>query len=224
MRKIIYVSGTRADFGLIESTLLLAQENPELDVSICVTGMHLSPRFGETVKEIEQSGLRICGRIPVDTEKTSGASMARAIGTELNAMVDVFEKEQPDLVLVLGDRGEQLAGALTAIHLNIPVAHLHGGERSGTVDEPVRHAISKLAHYHFAATEGSKERLVRMGEQEDHIFVTGAPGLDGLQAMAQRSREELCGEQKLNPKQPVSWSSFIQCFRRPIRPGTKRNS
>ncbi len=208
MRKIVYVSGTRADFGLMESTLQLAANNPELDVSICVTGMHLSPRFGETAKEIEHSGLRICGRIPVDFENTSGASMARAIGMELSAMVDVFEKEQPDLVLVLGDRGEQLAGALAAIHLNIPVAHLHGGERSGTVDEPIRHAISKLAHYHWVATEGSKERLIRMGEQQEHIFVTGAPGLDGLKEMAQRSRKELCQEHDFNPDQPVALVIF----------------
>lgn len=208
MRKIIYVSGTRADFGLMESTLQLAASDPQLDISICVTGMHLSSRFGETVKEIEQSNLRICGRIPVDIEKTSGASMARAIGSELTGMVDVFEQEQPDLVLVLGDRGEQLAGALAAIHLNIPVAHLHGGERSGTVDEPIRHAIAKLAHYHWVATEGSKERLIRMGEREENIFVAGAPGLDGLKEMAQRSRNELCQEQNLNPDQPVALVLF----------------
>ncbi len=208
MRKIVYVSGTRADFGLMKSTLLSAANHPVLDVSICVTGMHLSPRFGDTVKEIESSGLRICGRIPVDTEETSGAAMARAIGMEVGAMVDLFEKERPNLVLVLGDRGEQLAGTLAAIHLNIPVAHLHGGERSGTVDEPIRHAISKLAHYHWVATEGSKQRLIRMGEREDHIFVTGAPGLDGLKEMAQRSREELCREQQLDPNQPVALVVF----------------
>jgi GDP/UDP-N,N'-diacetylbacillosamine 2-epimerase (hydrolysing) len=204
MRKIVYVSGTRADFGLMESTLQLAANDPKLDVSICVTGMHLSPRFGETVKEIEQSGLPVCGRIPVDIEQTSGASMARAIGGELTGMVDIFMQEQPDLVLVLGDRGEQLAGALAAIHLNIPVIHIHGGERSGTIDEPVRHAISKLAHYHFVATEGSRERLIRMGEQEEHIFVTGAPGLDGLTDLAQRSRQELCREHQLDTDQPVA--------------------
>jgi len=208
MRKIIYVSGTRADFGLMQSTLQLGVNNPALNISICVTGTHLSSKFGETVKEIEQSDLRICGRIPVDVKKASGASMARAIGMELSAMVDVFEKEQPDMVLILGDRGEQLAGALAAIHLNIPVAHLHGGERSGTVDEPIRHAISKLAHYHLVATEGSRERLIRMGERKEHIFVTGAPGLDGLKEMAQRSRKELCQEHNLDPDQPVALMIF----------------
>lgn len=208
MRKIIYVSGTRADFGLMESTLHMAAGHPELDLSICVTGMHLSTHFGETVHEIEQSGLRICGRIPVNIEDTSGASMARAIGNELTGMVDLFEQERPDIVIVLGDRGEQLAGALAAIHLNIPVVHLHGGERSGTVDEPIRHAISKLAHYHCVATEGSKERLIRMGEGEDRILVTGAPGLDGLKELARRSRQELCDHYPLDAKKPIALVLF----------------
>ena len=208
MRKIVYVSGTRADFGLMESTLQLAASDPELDVSICVTGMHLSPRFGDTVKEIEQSGFRICGRIPVNIEETSGASMARAIGNELTGMVDVFDQERPDIVIVLGDRGEQLAGALAAIHLNIPVLHLHGGERSGTVDEPIRHAISKLAHCHCVATEGSKERLIRMGEREDRITVTGAPGLDGLEKLARRSRQDLCDHYQLDTEKPIALVLF----------------
>jgi len=204
MRHVIYVTGTRADFGLMESTLKQIEADPDLTVSLCVTGMHLSARYGETVKEIEQSGLRICGRIPVRLEETTGAAMARAIGNELTGMVDLFQKEQPDAVLVLGDRGEQLAGALAAIHLNIPVVHIHGGERSGTVDEPVRHAISKLAHYHLVATEASRERLIRMGEREDHIFVTGAPGLDGLRELAGRSREELCDQYGLDSKKAIA--------------------
>ncbi|MDH5763290.1 MAG: UDP-N-acetylglucosamine 2-epimerase [Nitrospinota bacterium] len=208
MRKIIYVSGTRADFGLMASTLKLAANDPKLDISLCVTGMHLSPRFGETVHEIEESGLRICGRVPVEIEETSGATMARAIGNELTGMVDLFEQEQPDIVLVLGDRGEQLAGALAAIHLNIPVVHLHGGERSGTVDEPVRHAISKLSHYHLVATEGSKERLIRMGEREDRVKVVGAPGLDGLKEMAQQSRKELCEKYRLDSEKPIALMLF----------------
>ena len=164
MRKILYISGTRADFGLLSSTLNLAQQDSTLEVSVCVTGMHLASGYGNTVSEIEEAGLRICGRIPVLLEDTTGASMARALADELAGMIPVLEKEQPDLVLLLGDRGEMLAGALAAIHLNLPVVHIHGGERSGTVDEPVRHAISKLAHYHFAATESSKKRLIKMGD------------------------------------------------------------
>ncbi len=208
MRKILYISGTRADFGLLASTLNLAQQDSTLEVSVCVTGMHLASGYGNTVSEIEEAGLRICGRIPVLLEDTTGASMARALADELAGMIPVLEKEQPDLVLLLGDRGEMLAGALAAIHLNLPVVHIHGGERSGTVDEPVRHAISKLAHYHFAATESSKKRLIKMGEVEDNIFITGAPGLDGLESMAQRSRDDLCSDLNLDPKAPVALVLF----------------
>lgn len=120
MRKILYVTGTRADFGLLRATLERIHHDPELDLALCVTGMHLSEHFGNTVTEIESSGLRIAARIPVALDETSGASMARALGTELIGMIDALEFEQPDAVLVLGDRGEQLAGALAAIHLNLP--------------------------------------------------------------------------------------------------------
>ncbi len=208
MKKILYISGTRADFGLMLSTFKLMEADPDLDISVCVTGIHLSEKYGLTVNEIVESGIRICGRIPVDIEETSGASMSRAIGTELVGMVSLFEKENPDAVLLLGDRGEQLAGALAAIHLNIPIIHLHGGERSGTVDEPVRHAISKLAHFHFVATDESRTRLIRMGEQGDRVFVTGAPGLDSLLEVEAPSREELCQEFGLDPKKQIALVLF----------------
>ena len=116
----------------------------------------------------------------------------------------LLQTEKPDAVLLLGDRGEMLAGALAAIHLNIPIVHVHGGERSGTVDEPVRHAISKLSHYHFAATEAARMRLIRMGEHAAHVFVTGAPGLDGLAGAARRPRAELCADLGLDPARPVA--------------------
>lgn len=175
-RKLIYLTGTRADFGLMRSTLRLIDR--EMDLSVLVTGMHLDPRFGYTLQEIEASGLRICGRVPVDLSRRDETAMAHAIGNCLIGVTDVLQRERPDILLLLGDRGEMLAGAIAALHQNIPTVHIHGGERSGTVDEPVRHAISKLCNYHFAATDESRNRLIRMGEVEGHVFVTGAPGLD----------------------------------------------
>lgn len=208
MRKVIYVSGTRADFGLIRSSLDLINESPDLALSVCVTGMHLSDRYGGTVAEIIDGGFRVCGRVEVDLEETSGESMARAISGELAGFVDVFRDEQPDVVLILGDRGEMLAAAIAAIYMNIPIVHVHGGERSGTVDEPVRHAISKLAHYHLVATESSKQRLIRMGEQPDNVFVTGAPGLDGITGYQLTSRTELCVARGLDPSLPTALLVF----------------
>lgn len=191
-RKVVYVSGTRADYGLMSRSLKLWAGVDKLDLSLCATGMHFSEDYGFTIKEIEEDGFRLCGRIPVLLASTTGSTMAKAIAHELDGMVDVFTREKPDIVVVLGDRGEMLAGALAAIHLNIPVVHIHGGERSGTIDEPVRHAISKLSHYHFTATAEARTRLIRMGEQADHIFEVGAPGLDGLQEDAFFSRAKLC--------------------------------
>ena len=207
MRKLCYVSGTRADFGLMRRTLQLARDAGDLDVSVCVTGMHLSPLFGNTVGDVEASGLRICARIPVALDEGSGAQMARATATAMGGMVDAFEAEQPQLVMVLGDRGEMLAGAYAAVHLGVPVVHVHGGERSGTVDELVRHAVSKLAHYHFVATAGARERLVRMGEQPQHVFVTGAPGLDDL-GEGHRPRKELCAPLGLDAARPIALVTF----------------
>lgn len=204
MRRICYISGTRADFGLMRSTLQLIRDHVELDLCVVATGMHLSPFYGNTVEEIAGAGLRIAARVPVLLEPATGATMARNIGTMLGAFTDVLESERPDVVLLLGDRGEMLAGALAGIHLNIPVAHIHGGERSGTVDEPVRHAISKLSHLHFAATAEARERLIRMGEAPAHIHVTGAPGLDGLTDAELPDREEVARLHGLDPSRPFA--------------------
>lgn len=190
-RRICYVTGTRADFGLMQATLSEIQRQKDLELSIVVTGTHLSALHGETVNEITAAGLSVSARVEVTLTDSTGAAMARNIGVMLSGFVDAFESLQPDVVLLLGDRGEMIAGALAAIHLNIPVAHIHGGERSGTVDEPIRHAISKLSHIHFTASEDARERLIRMGERPANVFVTGAPGLDNIEDIATVPRATL---------------------------------
>lgn len=208
MRRIVYITGTRADFGLMRRTLQGIAADPRLELGLCVTGMHLLPAYGHTVDEIEAAGLAILGTIPVSLDGSDGASMAHALAAQLDGMTDLLARERPDLVLLLGDRGEMLAGALAALHLNIPSAHLHGGELSGTIDEPVRHAISKLAHYHFTSTPGARERLIRMGEQAERIFVSGAPGLDGLTDGIVPERAALCQEYGLDAAQPLALMVF----------------
>ena len=191
-RRICYVTGSRADFGLMSSTLHAIESSPGLELTIVATGMHLSERHGNTVRDIEREGFLSVEHLELDLlQDGTGASMARNIGAMMCGFVGVFEVRKPEIVLLLGDRGEMLAAAVAAIHLNIPIAHIHGGERSGTVDEPVRHAISKLAHIHLVATDEARDRLCRLGEQPDSIWVAGAPGLDGLLDLASISREEL---------------------------------
>lgn len=204
MRGICYVTGSRADFGLFESTLQAISAEPGLSISIAVTGMHLDRDHGLTVRDVERSGLPICARIESPELDGSGAGMAMALATMIRGFTSTWQAERPHVVVVLGDRGEMLAGALAAAHLDIPVAHVHGGERSGTIDESLRHAISKLAHLHFVSTEASRIRLERMGERPDRIWVTGAPGLDGLSELGDRSRDDLCAEAGLNPSRPIA--------------------
>ncbi|MBK9441731.1 MAG: UDP-N-acetylglucosamine 2-epimerase [Comamonadaceae bacterium] len=140
--KVIYLSGTRADFGLMQSTLQCLGNL--LDLSVAVTGTHLDVGFGHTVNEIHGAGIRVCGEIPVNVTTRTGQGMAQALGTCLRGLTECSPGKARCAAL-LGDRGEMLAGAIAALHLGIVCVHIHGGERSGTVDEPMRHAISKLS-------------------------------------------------------------------------------
>ncbi len=206
LRKIIYLSGTRADFGLMRSSLVLLAK--AADLSIAVTGMHLAPGFGQTIDDIRMAGLRICGEVPIDITARTASSMSVGIGECLIGMTLLLRREQPDMLVLLGDRGEMLAGAIAALHLGIVCVHIHGGERSGTVDEPIRHAISKLSHYHLVATNESRDRLIRMGECPKAVYVTGAPGLDGLVALADKSISDV----KVALSLPLSQSFILAVF------------
>lgn len=208
MRSILYVTGTRADYGLMRHTLATIDASPNLKLQLLVTGMHLESKFGNTIEEIQADNFEIAALVPTNLSDSSGQSMANAIGEMIVAFTEIMSNNRPDIVLLLGDRGEMLAGAIAAIHLNIPIAHIHGGERSGTVDEPVRHAISKLSHFHFVATQQANDRLKRMGENPEHIHVVGAPGIDGIYALATWSRNQLTEELNLDPARPVALMVF----------------
>lgn len=207
-RRICYLTGTRADFGLMASTLHAIEADPRLSLQLIVTGMHLSQRYGGTISEVESEGFEIAARVAVESGDTSAAGMAMNLGRMLLGFVPALQAIKPAMLLLLGDRAEMLAGALAAIHLGIPVVHLHGGERSGTVDEPVRHAISKLSHLHFVATSEARDRLIRMGERGDSVHVVGAPGVDGLVDAHRSGRESLCSQVGFDPLRPVGLLVF----------------
>lgn len=201
-RSLIYVSGTRADFGLMRRALQAMVTDEPLEVGVLVTGMHLSDDYGATWREIKDAGLSIAARVPVDVTTRSRVSMSASVGQAIVGMSEALSRLQPDAVMVLGDRGEMLAAAMVCLHLGLPLFHVHGGERSGTVDEPMRHAISKMATWHLVTTPGSRDRLIRMGEQPDTITVVGAPGLDGLVTSASPSADALLARHGLDPKRP----------------------
>ncbi|HEY8892343.1 MAG TPA: UDP-N-acetylglucosamine 2-epimerase [Clostridium sp.] len=190
-RKIAVITGTRADYGIFYHVLKEIEKHDVLDLKLIVCGMHLCPEFGMTINEIEKDGFSIADNFETILASDTGTAMAKSIGLSIISMAQSFERIKPDIVLILGDRGEMLAAATAAIHMNIPVAHIHGGEVTGTVDESVRHAITKLSHIHFPANEDSKQRIIKLGEEEKNIFVVGAPGLDYIKKTKYLSRSEM---------------------------------
>ncbi|MCB2311694.1 UDP-N-acetylglucosamine 2-epimerase [Clostridium tagluense] len=196
-RKIAVITGTRADYGIFYHVLKEIEKHVALDLNLIACGMHLCPEFGMTINEIEKDGFEIADKFETILASDTGASMAKSIGLSIISMAQCFDRIKPDVVLILGDRGEMLAAATAAIHMNIPVAHIHGGEVTGTVDESVRHAITKLSHIHFPANEDSKQRILKLGEREENIFVVGAPGLDYIKKTVFLSRSVMLERFKL---------------------------
>lgn len=203
MKKIAVVTGTRAEYGILKPVMKAVKLRLKLNLSLIVTGMHLSKEFGYSVSEIEKDGFKIDAKVSMLHIEDTGAAMAKSIGQCVRKMVRAFEKIRPDIVVLLGDRAEILAAAIAATYMNLPIAHLHGGELSGSVDNLVRHAISKLAHIHFPATKGSAERLIKMGEDPERIFVVGAPALDTILSERLLSSAELSKKYGLDVSKPI---------------------
>lgn len=176
------VTGTRADFGLWTPVLEeLGRRAPTTEVNLLAMAMHLDPRFGNTIDEVRRSGVPIIGEVPCVPDSDAPSDMASGLGIALQGAARILAVHRPGWLLVLGDRGEQLAAALAALHEGIPVAHLHGGERTlGAVDDVLRDLISRIAHLHLVATAGAEARLEAMGIARWRIRRTGAPGLDAI--------------------------------------------
>ncbi len=180
MRKIAVFTGTRAEYGILKPVLKAIKAHPRLELVLIVTGMHLSREFGYTIKEIRKDGFKIDAKVEMLHAEDTGVAMVKSIGKCIEKMTEVLEKAKPDFLVLLGDRAEMLAGAVTASYIGIPIAHSHGGEVSGGVDDSVRHVITKLAHIHFPATQESANRIIKMGEDPSRVFVVGAPALDTI--------------------------------------------
>lgn len=199
VKKVAYVSGTRADYGLMSRVLLGIQHHSALELMLFVTGMHLSPRFGLTHQNITNDGLTVTATLGTEPSLNNPSAMVLSLSELMAELAREFTQQRPDILLLLGDRGEMLAAAMTAIHLNIPIVHIHGGERSGTIDESLRHAISKLSHYHLVATQASADRLIRMGEVGDRVVNVGSPGLDDIMERRRSNKFDLFSSLSLDP-------------------------
>lgn len=177
MKKIAFLTGTRADFGKLKSLIKAVDQSPELDYAIFATGMHLIDLYGRTVIEIEKAGFKNIYKAPNATTETS---MDLTLARTIEEFSKFIKKARPDLIVVHGDRVETLAGAISGSLNNILVAHVEGGEISGTVDELLRHAVSKMSHIHFVSNDTAARRLRQMGELDESIFTIGSPDLDIL--------------------------------------------
>lgn len=199
MKRIACFTATRAEYSLLRNTLLALTADKDVEPLLLVSGTHLRPEFGFTLQELGDDGFRDFHPVPLDYSSDSAAANAGRSAAVLNGLAPLFTELRPDALMVIGDRYETLAAAQCACLMNIPVLHLHGGELSfGSQDNQFRHAISKLSHLHFPATAAARERLIRMGEAPDRVFLTGAPGIENIHQQALMPLDALQTQLNLN--------------------------
>jgi len=204
LRSVAVVTGTRAEFGILTPILVEIMRSKDLELHIIATGMHLSEVHGYTLKDIERSGFRVDEVVDMSPCDDSEASMAKALGKGIIGVTEAFERINPDIVLVLGDRSEAFAGAIAGAYTNRVVVHVHGGEvTKGCIDESIRHAVTKLAHVHFPATRDGAERIIKLGERRANVHVVGAPALDVILNVAKSTPEEVAKELGLDLTKPI---------------------
>lgn len=191
-RKVCVVTGSRAEYGLLRWVMKGIQESEHLTLQVVVTGMHLSPEFGLTYREIEADGFAIDRKVEIMISSDTPVGVAKAIGLGLIGFADVFAQLQPDVVLVLGDRFEILAATTAAVVTCIPIAHCHGGERTdGALDDAIRHAITKMSHLHFVAAQEYHNRVIQLGEDPKSVHLVGGLGVETMRRLTLLNREEL---------------------------------
>jgi len=198
MRKICVITGTRAEYGLLQYLMEGIQKAHDLELQIIATGMHLSPEFGLTYQEIEKDGFAINQKIEMLLSADSSSSITKSTGLGMMGFADAYEALKPDIVVVLGDRFEVLAAGIAALFAKIPIAHIHGGETTeGAYDEAIRHSISKMAWWHFVAAEEYKRRVIQLGEQPERVFNVGGLGVDTINKVSLLSKDELADKFKI---------------------------
>ncbi len=192
IRRISVVTGTRAEFGLLRWLMELVRDDASLELQVIATGMHLSPEFGMTYREIEQAGFEIDAKVEMLMSADTATGVTKSIGLGVIGFADAIARLRPDVIVVLGDRFEIFAAATAALIARIPVAHLHGGETTeGAFDEAIRHSITKMSHLHFVAAEHYRQRVIQLGEHPERVFLVGGLGIDAIKRTAPLLRDEL---------------------------------
>lgn len=175
MKKILFITGTRADYGKLKSIINKLSKSKKFEILVYVTGMHLLKKYGNTYLELEKDGIK---NYYLSKPIKNSNTMDEVLAYNILQMSKYIKNKNPDMIFVHGDRVEALAGAIVGSMNNIYVSHIEGGEVTGTIDNSIRHAISKLAHFHFVSNDQAKQRLLQMGEEEKNIFVVGSPDID----------------------------------------------
>lgn len=196
MKKILILTGSRGEWGYIRPIMKLAEKRGDVKIVLVVTNMHLLSTYGSSYKEIEHDGFKIDYKINMSLDGYNHITQAKSLGICLMGLPDIIDVEKPDWILLAGDRGEQLMGAIAAGYTYTPVAHIQAGEVSGNIDGMTRHAIGKLVHMHLAANEDAVKRLVKLGEEPFRIFNVGAPQIDEMIEAKYTELSDL--EEKLN--------------------------
>lgn len=192
MKKVCVVSGTRSEYGQLRWLMQGIKEDPGMRLQVIATGMHLSPEFGLTYHDIEKDGFSIDRKLEILLSSDSAVGVTKSVGLGVIAFADAFADLEPDVVVLLGDRFEAFAAATAAMMAGIPIAHLHGGEiTSGAIDDVIRHAITKMAHLHFVASEEYQRRVIQLGEAPERVFLCGGLGVDVIRRTPLLGREAL---------------------------------
>ncbi len=192
MRKVCVVTGSRAEYGILSGLMSAIKNDPEMQLQIIATNMHLSPEFGLTYKEIENDGFIIDKKVEMLLSSDTSSGITKSVGLGTIGFADAYESLNPDIIVVLGDRYEILSAVTAALFYKIPVAHIHGGEISeGAYDDSIRHAITKMSHLHFTSTESYRKRVIQLGESPDRVFYVGALGIENINKTELLSKEEL---------------------------------
>jgi GDP/UDP-N,N'-diacetylbacillosamine 2-epimerase (hydrolysing) len=191
-RKICVITGTRAEYGLLRWVMDGIRKSPVLELQVVATGMHLSPEFGLTYREIEKDGFMIDRKVEMLLSSDTPSAITKSTGLGMIGFADVMTELRPDLVVILGDRYEMLAGAFAAVSARIPIAHIQGGETTqGAFDESIRHSISKMSWWHFVAADEYRKRVIQLGEDPERVFNVGGLGVDAIGKLQLLSKEEL---------------------------------
>ena len=192
MRKICFVTGTRAEYGLLSRLMRLVKEDNDLRLQVMATNMHLMPEYGETYKEIEKDGFTIDKKVYMHKPSDDAHGIILSMAEEMQGMNDALSELKPDILVLLGDRYEILVAAQVALIHRVPIAHIHGGEvTEGAFDDAIRHSVTKMSSLHFTSCEEYRHRVIQMGEQPSRVFDVGSLGVENIKAVPLMTKDEL---------------------------------